>query len=97
MRTLEECKKIIKLKEQGKGPTETSELLDIPIRTVMDIRKRYNSVEDIKNRPLSSFRSNYSRQDFIEAIKNNESIAGALRDLGLNPSGANYKSVHKKV
>ncbi len=29
-----------------------------------------------------------------EAVKNNKSIAGVLRELGLKPVGGNYKSIH---
>lgn len=40
-------------------------------------------------------RTSWKKEDFIEAVKNNTTIAGALRTLGLAPLGSNYRTVHK--
>ncbi len=42
-------------------------------------------------------KNQYSLEDVINAVKNNKSIAGVLRDLGLRPIGGNYKTVHKLI
>lgn len=39
----------------------------------------------------------YSDNQFIDAVKNNKSIAGALRTLGLRPVGGNYLTVKRKL
>lgn len=39
----------------------------------------------------------YTEEDFVRAVKNNHSIAGVLRELGLSAYGANYRTVRKLV
>ena len=39
--------------------------------------------------------ANYSDKDIIEATTNNLSIAGVLRELGLQGKGGNYKTINK--
>lgn len=39
----------------------------------------------------------WSKENISSAIKNNTSIASTLRDIGLTPSGGNYRQFHKYV
>ena len=39
----------------------------------------------------------YSDEQFIEAVKNNKSIFGVLKELKLRPVGGNYMTVHRNV
>lgn len=39
----------------------------------------------------------YTEEQFVQAIVNNYSIRGALRELGLKPSGGNYTTLHLTV
>lgn len=39
----------------------------------------------------------WSNNQLIEAIKNNTSLAGVLRDLGLSPKGGNYRIVKRVI
>lgn len=46
-----------------------------------------------------SFRKNYTKEQIYKAVNENTSIAGFLRDLGLQPKGHNYNTakdlIHK--
>ena len=39
----------------------------------------------------------WTDEQFIEAVANNHSIAGVIRDLGLIPAGGNYATVNNKI
>ena len=39
----------------------------------------------------------WNKEQFIEAVKNNYSVAGVLRELKLKIAGANYKTVHTYI
>lgn len=39
----------------------------------------------------------YTDDQFIEAVKNNTSVSQVLSDLGIRPTGGNYKVFHKRV
>ena len=39
----------------------------------------------------------YTKQQLLDAIKNNISLAGTLNSLGLKPSGGNYKQIKKYI
>ena len=39
----------------------------------------------------------WTDEQFIEAVANNYSIAGVIRDLGLIPAGGNYATVNNKI
>ena len=39
----------------------------------------------------------WTDEQFIEAVKNNFSIAGVARCLNLKPYGSNYSTIHKKI
>jgi Zn finger protein HypA/HybF involved in hydrogenase expression len=39
----------------------------------------------------------WTDEQFIEAVRNGRSVRGVLQALGLNPTGANYKTVHHAV
>ena len=39
----------------------------------------------------------YTESQFISAVANNQSIRSVLKELGLQPTGGNYKSLHMKV
>jgi hypothetical protein len=39
----------------------------------------------------------WTDEQMAKAISGSQSIAGALKTLGLNPTGANYKTVHRAV
>ena len=39
----------------------------------------------------------YTTEEFKEAIRDNKSIAGVLRYLGLRPIGGNYKTIHRLI
>lgn len=42
-------------------------------------------------------KSNYTDEQFRQAVKNNLSIAGVCRELGIKPVGGNYKTVNNKI
>ena len=39
----------------------------------------------------------YSDEQFIQAVKDNKSYAGVIKQLGLVPAGGNYATVKKKI
>jgi hypothetical protein len=39
----------------------------------------------------------YTEQEFIEAVKQNQSIRAVLKQLGLKPAGGNYKALQWRV
>lgn len=39
----------------------------------------------------------YTDQQFIDAVKNNHSIAGVIKTLGLAVAGGTYQSIHKRI
>lgn len=39
----------------------------------------------------------YTDEQFIETVKNNYSISACLKELGLKPTGGNYKLFHKRL
>lgn len=39
----------------------------------------------------------YTDQQLIEAVRNNKSIAGLLRELGLIPAGGNYFQIKQRI
>lgn len=39
----------------------------------------------------------YSDEQLIQAVKDNKSYAGVMRQLGLIPAGGNYRTVKKKI
>lgn len=39
----------------------------------------------------------YSDEQFIQAVKDNESYAGVMKQLGIIPAGGNYTTVKKKI
>lgn len=41
--------------------------------------------------------TNYSQEQLIEAVKNSTSIRGALKILGLKPSGGNYRTINDYI
>jgi len=43
------------------------------------------------------FRKNYTEEQFINAVKNNVSAAGVMRELGLVPIGGNYFTINRKI
>lgn len=42
-------------------------------------------------------RSKYTEEQFINAVKNNYSVAAVLSELGLKPAGGNYKYFYYRV
>lgn len=42
-------------------------------------------------------RFKYTQEEFTEAVKRSFSIAGVCRALGLNPTGGNYRTIHKLI
>lgn len=40
---------------------------------------------------------NYTDEDILEAIRNNTSMAGCLKDLGLRPAGGNFDNLKANV
>jgi len=51
--------------------------------------------EDISAYAMS--KRKYTDQQFVDAVKNNFSIRGVLKTLGLAPAGGNYKLLHSRV
>lgn len=47
--------------------------------------------------PDITVRRKYSDKSIVEAVKNNVSIAGTLRTLGLRDIGGNYTYIHKRI
>lgn len=39
----------------------------------------------------------YTKEQFIQAVKENKSYAGVMKQLGLIPAGGNYETVKKKI
>lgn len=39
----------------------------------------------------------YSDEQFIQAVKDNKSYAGVMKQLGIIPAGGNYRTVKKKI
>ncbi len=37
----------------------------------------------------------WTDEQFVQAVKNGRSVRSVLQAIGLNPTGANYKSVHE--
>lgn len=46
----------------------------------------------MSNRPKS-----WTKSQFVQAVKNNHSVAGVLRDIGLKAVGGNYKTVKNYI
>ena len=42
-------------------------------------------------------KKNYSVEDFKQAVADNVSVAGVLRQLGLRPLGGNYRTIHRMI
>jgi hypothetical protein len=42
-------------------------------------------------------KSQYTKEDVIQAVADNKSIAGVLRQLNLRPIGGNYKTIHRLI
>jgi hypothetical protein len=42
-------------------------------------------------------RTKYTKKDFINAVKNNISVASVLKELGLKPTGSNYKFFYYRI
>ena len=42
-------------------------------------------------------KNNYTTEDIIQAVAENKSVAGVLRQLGLRPVGGNYKTVKRYI
>ena len=45
----------------------------------------------------STMKSQYTKEDVINAVAENKSIAGVLRQLNLRPIGGNYKTIHRLI
>lgn len=63
----------------------------------MSYLKRIIKELKIDRRAIPTMRRKYKDESIVEAVKNNVSIAGVLRDLGLREIGGNYSYINKRI
>ena len=63
----------------------------------MNYLKRIIKELKIDRRAIPTMRRKYQDELVVRAVKNNVSIAGVLRDLGLREIGGNYSYINKRI
>lgn len=63
----------------------------------MNYLKRIIKELKIDRRAIPTMRRKYQDESIVKAVKNNVSIAGVLRDLGLREIGGNYSYINKRI
>jgi len=86
--------KVIKLKNQGYTVTEISKMINVPRTTVRDWYHGKVNKSKLKGRN-KNFK--ISDKEFIEIVKNSNSIREALKKFGVHPSGGNYRTFHARI
>lgn len=84
----------IEMKNQGKSYLEIANELNIPRRTVSDWVRGTVSVENLKK---INGTHKTKDEDFIKAVKESFSISQALKAIGLEAKGGNYKIFKKRA